>query len=492
MLFSSITFLVFFLPVVLLFYYMLPAISYRNCILLLASLLFYAWGEPLFVFLMLASIIFNYRVGLFLGACTDRRKLLLVFGVLVNLSLLFVFKYLGFSCRILGILAGFLHLPQPEAPEFVMPIGISFYTFQELSYLVDVYTGRVKPEKKLLNLGLYVSFFPQLIAGPIVRYTDIKARIEVRKVSVSLFASGLERFIVGLSKKLLLANSFAAVCDKVYNMDFFCYGAGLAWIAALAYFLQIYYDFSGYSDMAVGLAMLFGFRLPENFNYPYAASSITDFWRRWHISLTDFFRDYVYIPLGGNRKGRLRTVLNRYAVFFLTGLWHGAGLNFILWGLGHGTLMVIERIFNHEAGDKAESKAKKTYCVLLALIWRAISLLAIMLLWVLFRNGTKRSVKILLKMFGVNYTRFKGIFRPVVQGVDSMWFTGIDTRFWILVTFGVLFSFPWWRKIPLLNRTGKPAMLITALRYALLVFLLILCYAGLAGGSYNPFIYFRF
>ena len=344
MLFSSITFLVFFLPTVLVLYYVLPNLTYKNCVLFLASLLFYAWGEPKFVFLMFASIVFNYVIGLLLGKnSSGARKSLLALAIVANLAVLFVFKYLGFSCSIINEFLDALHIQPLTALNLVMPIGISFYTFQEISYLVDVYRNPELAQKNLLNLGLYISFFPQLIAGPIVRYHDINEQIQARSVSVEKFADGLERFIIGLSKKVLLANTFAFVCDSIYDANFFSYGAFLAWVAAIAYALQIYYDFSGYSDMAIGLAKLFGFDLLENFNYPYAATSITDFWKRWHISLTNFFRDYVYIPLGGNRKGKTRTVLNRFIVFFTTGLWHGAAFNFILWGLAHGTLMTRER-----------------------------------------------------------------------------------------------------------------------------------------------------
>ena len=345
MLFSSITFLVFFLPAVLVFYYALPNLAYKNCVLFLASLLFYAWGEPKFVFLLFASIVFNYNMGLFLGNDTAHKKKILAFAILANIVVLLVFKYLGFTCKIIDIFLSAVHIQPLTAINLVMPIGISFYTFQEISYLVDVYRKPELAQKNLLNLGLYIAFFPQLIAGPIVRYHDINEQISARTVTVPQFSLGLERFIIGLSKKVLLANNFAVVCDSVFEADFFSYGAATAWIAAFAYAMQIYYDFSGYSDMAIGLAKLFGFDLLENFNYPYAASSITDFWKRWHISLTNFFRDYVYIPLGGNRKGKLRTVLNRFIVFFTTGLWHGAAFNFILWGLGHGILMTIERAF---------------------------------------------------------------------------------------------------------------------------------------------------
>src|SRR5574344_400904 len=314
MLFSSITFFGFFLPIVLILYYALPSVKYRNCILLLSSLLFYAWGEPKFVLLMIISIIFNFNMGIFISEKESKKKIL-IFSIIVNLGILFIFKYLGFSSKIINAFISSLHLKPLTVLNMILPIGISFYTFQEISYLVDVYQNPSLVQKNVLNLGLYITFFPQLIAGPIVRYHDINYQIENRKENIADFSKGLERFIVGLSKKVILANNFALVCDAIYDSSFTSYGTLAAWIAAISYALQIYYDFSGYSDMAIGIAKLFGFDLLENFNYPYSASSITDFWKRWHISLTNFFRDYVYIPLGGNRKGKARTVLNRFFVF---------------------------------------------------------------------------------------------------------------------------------------------------------------------------------
>ena len=603
MLFSSVTFLIFFLPIVLVFYYALPNLTYKNCVLFLGSLLFYAWGEPRFVFLMFASIVFNYNMGLFLGEraviepvemtgavtsdgfenlnhryernrChpelvsgsapeipkqvrndTQKRKLILAFAVLVNIAVLFVFKYLGFSCKIVNLFLNALHFKPLTALNLVMPIGISFYTFQEISYLVDVYRKPDLAQKNLLNLGLYITFFPQLIAGPIVRYHDINEQIQARVVTVSQFSAGLERFIVGLSKKVLLANSFALVCDSIYGADFFSYGAYTAWVAAFSYAMQIYYDFSGYSDMAIGLAKLFGFTLAENFNYPYAATSITDFWRRWHISLTNFFRDYVYIPLGGNRKVKARTILNRFIIFFTTGLWHGASFNFVLWGLAHGFLMTIERILperwlslskpsepqaneqggfeslnhrseqnrchpelvsgsateipkqvrndvrrnggfdrlNHRSEHKLNHRTTLTaYGKILAnTLGRIYTLLSVMLLWVLFRNGTKATVKIILKMFGINYSIFTSLVRPFYH--DDLFSPAVSTKFYVFAIIGILFSFPWREKFSyVVSKNTSSAFIAQCAKYILLALLLILCYANLAAESYNPFIYFRF
>ena len=485
MLFSSITFLVFFLPSVLVLYYIIPNITYKNCILFIASLLFYAWGEPKFVFLMMASIVFNYTMGLIIGKDFAFKKIPLAFAILANISVLFIFKYLGFSCRIINIFLDSLHFKTLSVINLIMPIGISFYTFQEISYLVDVYRNPELAQKNILHLGLYITFFPQLIAGPIVRYHDINNQISERTSSIGKFSDGAERFITGLSKKVLLANSFALVCDSFYNADFFTYGTYAAWVAALAYSMQIYYDFSGYSDMAIGLAKMFGFNLLENFNYPYAASSITDFWKRWHISLTNFFRDYVYIPLGGNRKGKLRTVINRFIIFFTTGLWHGAEFSFVLWGLAHGILMTAERSL---AGQRTKDKGQRTFTSILK---RIATLFFIMILWVLFRCGTKTTLKLLAKMAGINHTRFRPVFTPVVP--DEILLLNLNSKFYILLIIGILFSFPWWRKIHFLyNGNTLCRLFLISVKYIILICLILLCYANLAGNSYNPFIYFRF
>ena len=476
MLFSSIVFLGFFLPVVLIVYYVIPSIKYRNCVLLVSSLLFYAWGEPKFVLLMIISIIFNFSMGIFISERKSRKKIL-IFSITVNLIVLFIFKYLGFTCEIINVFINSLHLRPLTVLNLILPIGISFYTFQEISYLVDVYRNPDLVQKNVLNLGLYITFFPQLIAGPIVRYHDINYQIENRKENIADFSKGLEMFIVGLSKKVILANNFALVCDTIYDSSFTSYGTLAAWIAAISYALQIYYDFSGYSDMAIGIAKLFGFDLLENFNYPYSASSITDFWKRWHISLTNFFRDYVYIPLGGNRKGKARTVLNRFFVFLLTGLWHGASFNFIFWGLAHGTSMVLER----------QTKINERKNVILRIGYRVFTLFVIIFLWVLFRNETKETVKIWLKMLGINYNIFLSSVHK--DKVLPLMFFYVDTKFYILTFLGLIFSFPWWKKISFLK---EKYIAVKVIKCICLVILLWICFSFLASNTYNPFIYFRF
>ena len=341
MLFSSIVFLFTFLPAVMLLYYLLP-VRFRNVILLLASLVFYAWGEPVYLFLMLLSILFNYFSGLDIARnLQDKRaaKRSLVFNLIINLAVLGFFKYEGF---VLDTLNGILpvHISYHALP---LPIGISFYTFQILSYIIDVYRGNVKVQTNLPNFALYVTMFPQLIAGPIVQYADVDEQLASREVSRTKFGEGSMYFIRGLAKKVLLANTSGMIFTEVSGLAKGNIAVMTAWLGAFAYMFQIYFDFSGYSDMAIGLGKMFGFEFNMNFNYPYVSKSITEFWRRWHISLSSWFRDYVYIPLGGNRVSKIKHIRNLLIVWFLTGLWHGAAWNFVAWGLYYGVLLIIEK-----------------------------------------------------------------------------------------------------------------------------------------------------
>ena len=485
MVFSSISFLCFFLPAVLTAYYVIPFVAWRNAVLLLASLLFYAWGEPTYVFLMIASILFNYNAGLKIAECERRRGLLLAFSVIVNLAALFVFKYLGYTSHVVGIIARRLGMGTPAEIKLALPLGISFYTFQSISYLVDVWRNPALVQRDPLRLGLYISLFPQLVAGPIVRYGDIAAQIAERVHSMEGFARGAERFIVGLAKKVLLANTFASVCDTVYSGNMFLQGARFYWLALFSYSMQIYFDFSGYSDMAIGLGRMFGFSLPENFDRPYSASSVTEFWRRWHMTLTGFFRDYIYIPLGGNRKGKVRTALNRLLVFFVTGLWHGAGVGFVLWGLLHGALMTVERLFPKRAGKKKGTLAR--------IVGQAYTFASVSLLWLLFRNGFKPSMRILLKMFGVNYTRFTATPVPFTNHMDGMLaLKFLNVPFFAACVVGIAIAFVPHREKNSLMRTVSQSAAFRWAKAAVLLALFVLSYARLAGGSYNPFIYFRF
>ena len=484
MLFSSITFLVFFLPLTLVLYYCCSGLKYRNFLLLFLSLFFYAWGEPIYVFVMVSSIVMNHVLGIFVGRSSSTvktRRAFLIVAIILNVGVLFVFKYLGFALLGVNHLLDVLHLSRLNVVQIVMPIGISFYTFQALSYVIDVYRKPELVQKNIFHTGLYVVLFPQLIAGPIVRYHDINEQITSRSHSVCLFWQGVERFIVGLSKKVLIANVMGKVVDGIYSLGFEAYDTYYSWVAILAYTLQIYYDFSGYSDMAIGLGKMFGFNFLENFSFPYAATSIKDFWRRWHISLSSWFKDYLYIPLGGNRKGEFRTFVNQYIVFFITGLWHGAALNFILWGVGHGTLMVIERLVLRVV------KTKRT--LVLDILLRVYTLFSVSLLWVLFRNDVKSSTQIYLKMFGVNNTaNLESVMN--MHNAPSL-LVLVDRRFYVTFFFGVLLCFPWWKKCSRL--TAKvPEVLGVTIKVCVLLFLFLLSYASLANSSYNPFIYFRF
>ena len=503
MVFSSLPFLFFFFPAVLIVYYLLRGEA-RNIFLLFASLFFYAWGNPQYVILMLLSIVMNWMFGQLV--CGRGGRAFLLLAVAANLAVLFTFKYLGFAGDIAAALTG-RSLPLPQ---LVLPVGISFYTFQALSYVIDVYRDHSLMQRNLLRLGLYIAFFPQLIAGPIVRYADIDAQIASRRHSLDKVVSGFERFVVGLAKKVLLANVLASAVDDIYGLPLEAYRWPAAWLAAVAYALQIYYDFSGYSDMAIGLGKIFGFEFRENFNYPYAAASVKDFWRRWHISLSSWFRDYLYIPLGGNRRGRVRTVINKYIVFFLTGLWHGAAFNFIVSGLGHGTLLMVESVAaglrkcfagkpapaccsagtgNGQQELPSRQTVHRVPALLSSAAARLYTLCSVCLLWVFFRTGTKTGLKIILKMFGVNV----GCAGPVYDSPRLQLIC--DARFWLVLVFAVLFAFPWWRRFPCVSNntgSGRGAALRSVLKYIVLFVLLLLCAASLAGGSYNPFIYFRF
>jgi alginate O-acetyltransferase complex protein AlgI len=445
--------------------------------LLAASLVFYAWGEPSYVFVMLFSILVNYRIGILLGEESypiSRRRLILAIGIIINILLLFYFKYFVFSERVINKILRVIGYAQFQLPllSITLPLGISFYTFQSLSYLVDVYKKPLLVQKNILNLGLYISFFPQLIAGPIVRYHDINLQIKNRTHSINLFSSGVERFIIGLSKKVLIANTLAAMADKIMafpaqSIPFYFLVLGI-----VCYTLQIYYDFSGYSDMAIGLARMFGFNILENFNYPYVAKTITEFWRRWHISLSSWFKDYLYIPLGGNRKGKLRTTINLFIVFFTTGLWHGAAVNFVFWGLGHGMLLFIEKTLGHKIASIIKNRK------IAAFLGHVYTLISIVVLWVFFRLGILESFRFLRGIATLNHgsETFNLFIKPY-----------IDPQLIVCLIAAVLFAFPWWRKITLLNMKD-----FTTVRYCILIILFILTICSLASGSYNPFIYFRF
>lgn len=468
MVFSSLTFLCIFLPVVLALYYLLPTLRIRNVLLIAVSLLFYAYGEPVYVLLMIASIIINYIFGRLLGTENKKkRQWILAIAVVINIGLLVVFKYLDMMVQTVNQLSG------SEIPlvGLALPIGISFFTFQALSYVIDVYRREVEPQKNLWNVMLYISFFPQLIAGPIVKYHDIQEQIDNRNTDVKEIAEGLRRFIIGLSKKVLISNTMAVTADAL-----FAAGAGelnilSAWIAAIAYMLQIYFDFSGYSDMAIGLGHMFGFRFLENFRYPYISANIQEFWRRWHISLSTWFKEYLYIPLGGNRKGKARTCLNKMIVFFSTGLWHGANWTFVLWGLWHGVFLLFEQV----------CPVKKLPKVLAHIY----ALLVVCVGFVMFRADTFGQG---MFMIGTMFSGWE--FSPVQMAVVWEQLTPIFLVTLVVAVFGSAPLIPKAAEACLVRENlRKPA---TYFSYMASFVLLILCMLSLSSGTYNPFIYFRF
>ena len=438
MLFSSNTFLFGFLPAVVVLYYLCPR-RYRNVLLLVSSLIFYGWGEPKYLLLMLVSILLNYFCGLAAGKRqTQQRSVrgVLIVGVVLNLGMLGFFKYGTF----------FFGSAFPDIP---LPIGISFYIFQAMSYLIDVCRREVEVQKNVLTFGTYVTLFPQLIAGPIVRYRDVAEMLESRRENLPQFSRGVQRFVVGLSKKVLLANTFGSAWNALQVTT----GTAAAWLGLLCYTLQIYFDFSGYSDMAIGLGQLFGFTFLENFNYPYISASITEFWRRWHISLSTWFKEYVYIPLGGNRKGLARQIFNILVVWLLTGLWHGASWNFVLWGGYYAALLILEKCWLLKAGEK-----------LPPVLRRMVTMVLVMLGWALF--------------YFENLGDLGAFLGRLFTAVPS---AGI--AFYLPVTaLGCLCA------TPALKRVKLP----DGVRWGLCVVLLLLCVASLARQSYNPFIYFRF
>ncbi len=465
MTFSSLAFLCIFLPVVFLLHSVIPVLRVRNALLILASLIFYSYGEPVYVLLLLGSVLINYTCVLLMKG----RKWMLILAVILNLSLLVTFKYAGFFVESFNSLTG-MKIP---VPEISLPIGISFFTFQALSYVIDVYRGDADRETNFFRVLLYISFFPQLIAGPIVRFRDIAAELKERKVSIDEAAPGFRRFLYGLAKKVLIANTMAVVVDAVYETDPGQVNILTAWIVAVAFLLQIYFDFSGYSDMAIGMGRMFGFHFRENFDLPYVATSIREFWRRWHISLSTWFREYVYIPLGGNQKGRVRTGLNKLTVFFLCGLWHGASWTYVLWGLFHGAFSFLE---------EAVPKLRKLPRVL----GHIYALLLVTVGFVIFRADTVgQAFGMLGKMFG-----------GFDFGTAAMSFTlqQLTPFFLVMLVVGILLAGPLqWLAGKL--RTGRPAVLESAIQcvsYGIALMLLIWCLLRLSGGAYNPFIYFRF
>lgn len=469
MIFSTPIFLFLFLPLTILIYYMANK-KIQNTILLIASLIFYAWGEPLLVGVMLSSILMNYFFGLLIIK-KSHQKFILLLTVMYNLGMLFVFKYLMFFIENINSLTG----SSINVPIIPLPVGISFFTFQAMSYVIDVYRNEAKVQKNLFSLALYITFFPQLIAGPIVRYKDIDDQIRSRAVNYNQIYDGIRRFTIGLGKKVLIANVVAEVCDSIFRINTSNWTTGMAWLAMICYTLQIYFDFSAYSDMAIGLGKMFGFDFLENFDHPYKSKSIKEFWRRWHISLSTWFRDYLYIPLGGNRKGKFRAYMNQLIVFILCGFWHGASWNFLIWGLIHGGFLIIENVFLGKYLEKLYSPFRHFY-----------TLIIVITAWVFFRaEHLSDSFSIIHKMF----------IKSSNTSYDVQQFLNPLLIFTILI--GIVAS------------SGYPVTVIKQLRkrslekvfkekvfYAFELFylntIILLSMSAIASGAYNPFIYFRF
>lgn len=466
MVFSSTIFLCVYLPLVLLGYYICPKKG-RNLFLLIASLVFYAWGEPKYVFLMIFSILVNYIFGRLMDKNRGRQKrmkLLLVLSVVIDLGLLSVFKYTDFIITNVNAIFG----ANFDLLNIALPIGISFYTFQAMSYTIDVYRNDVRVQKNLIDFGMYITMFPQLIAGPIVRYADVQDQLAERSVTTADFSEGVMRFVVGLGKKVLLANQMGAVWSEIYALGGDV-SALMAWTGAIAYTFQIYFDFSGYSDMAIGLGRMFGFKFPENFRYPYQSVSITDFWRRWHITLSTWFKEYLYIPLGGNRRGLARQALNLLIVWSLTGFWHGAGWNFVLWGLYYFVILFIEKLFLLKALDKLPKFFRHVYALLLIIIG-----------WVIFASD---DVSVLLpflgSMFGAN---------GAIGGMDV--YTLLTKAVLLIICCVASTELP--KKLFLSAAGAMNEKAAFTLKSVLTIALLALSMILLIGDSYNPFLYFRF
>jgi alginate O-acetyltransferase complex protein AlgI len=500
MVFSSFVFLCIFFPITFLLHTFIKNVKARNVILILASIVFYTYGEPVYILLLAASVCLNYFFGVAIGNAKERAlsvattsgrntaaseitagKLWLILSVIFNIGILVVFKY---TALILTSLNNLLpSAAQIPVPEIRLPIGISFFTFQILSYVVDVYRGDAKVQRSFFRLFLYISFFPQLIAGPIVKYHDIETALENREVTVEGIKSGIYRFCCGMGKKILIANTMAYITDQIFGVANDEIGIWAAWVGAVTYLFQIYFDFSGYSDMAIGLGRIFGFEFKENFIYPYISCGIQEFWRRWHVSLSTWFKEYLYIPLGGNRKGKKRTILNKYIVFAATGIWHGASWTFLIWGLYHGTLQMLEQIFGFKRSVKKP----------LRVLQHIYTVFAVMLGFVIFRADDMSQALCFIKaMFGFGCT----------GGLGYVYALQLLAPYNLLILiFAIVGCTPLPSKIMsklkgnAINENGaaSPAFSIwDTISMLLCLVCVFLCFQSLASDSYNPFIYFRF
>lgn len=465
MLFTSISFLYYFLPALIIIYFITPK-KYKNIILLIASLLFYFYGEPKYVFLMIAEIVIAYTGAILIDKYKNQSKNILIITLFIHVFLLIIFKYTDFIIQTINDISN----ANIKLLNIALPIGISFYTFQIISYVIDVYNGKVKVQKNIINLATYVSLFPQLVAGPIVRYQTVEKEFDDRIHSFNNFAYGIRRFSIGLAKKVLIANALGELCTKAFVLNettviFY-------WIFGISYMLQLYFDFSAYSDMAIGLGRIFGFNFPENFNYPYISKSITEFWRRWHISLGTWFKDYVYIPLGGNRDGKYKQIRNILIVWLLTGIWHGANWTFLIWGLLFGIILIIEKIFLNKFMEKLPSFIKRIYVLFI-----------VMILFIIF-NAENMSVAL---------TNIKGLF-----GMNGEVFVNDYTLHYLksylpLLIISLFGATPFIKiLIDKLRKNKYVNNIINILEPILIVMILVVVTSYLIDNSYNPFLYFRF
>ena len=466
MVFSSIVFLYIFLPIMLLLYFIVPS-KFKNAIMILASLVFFAWGEIRYIFIMLVLAVMDFICGKQITKYQDNKKkkiFFLMINVVVNLGILFFFKYSDFIITNINNLTGF-SIPLLNIP---LPIGVSFNTFQSLSYVIDVYRGTVKCEKSFYNYLTYTTLFPQIIAGPIVRYETVDEELETKNISLDNFSAGMKRFIIGLGKKVLIANSVGALWNTIEIGNYSELSMLFAWIGIISFALQIYFDFSGYSDMAIGLAQIFGMKFDENFNYPYISKSITEFWRRWHITLSSWFRDYVYIPLGGNRRGFAIQIRNILIVWFLTGAWHGASWNFILWGLYFGIILILEKLFLLKLLEKLPKIVRHIYSILIILVS-----------WVIFAFEDLARVGEYIKAMFINSNLWDN---------EALYYL---QNYGFLILIGIICSIPLWKKIKekIDSKNSKTLEFITSLGY---VVIFVLSTASLVTNSFNPFLYFRF
>jgi len=463
MVFSSVMFMYFFLPCVLLLYYVSPE-KFKNIIILASGLFFYAWGEPVYVFLMLLTTFVDYMAGLFIHKFDKepkKRTIALLSSLIINLGILFIFKYSGFVAGIFGI----------DINELPLPVGISFYTFQSISYTIDMYMRKIKVQKSFINYAAYVTLFPQIVAGPIVRYEDVQNEINHRKINGVLIGEGVGIFIKGLVKKLFLANNIGMLWTEIKAMEYSEISVVTAWLGILAFTFQIYYDFSGYSDMAIGLGKMLGFNFPENFRHPYISRSISEFWRRWHITLGSWFRNYVYIPLGGNRHGMAKTLRNLLVVWGLTGLWHGASWNFILWGLYFGIIIIIERLWLGKILEKLRPSISTAYTFILVVFG-----------WVLFDTNTLGdAVSYIGAMFGAG-----------AGFIDSLAIYEFKNYFILFVLCAIGSTEFLSKTLTKLNSNKTSLKVIGYVTPVIQVALLLMCTAYLVDATYNPFLYFRF